>query len=274
MMENEIGPDPGSDALCRVRTLLGDEAAAQFAPLFQEWISNGFIGASKFKATGDNIVSACRELGGLQPTHRVLDVGCGIGRITLPLLEYLSPPGSYEGFDIIASAITWLSRYVTAQFPAFRFRLAGHVRSELYNPQGAGDPANFVFPYDQNSFDFAVAVSVFAHMTPPGISRYLAETARILKAGSRFLCTAYLLDDEGLRAATAGSPGLSFPHEFRFYRLRNLAVPESAVAVDEPYFLEMAGAVGLNLAHTIRRGAWRQGGYNTGQDIVALEKRV
>jgi len=45
------------------------------------------------------------ELGELKPTHTVLDVGCGIGRVAIPLTKFLSE-GMYYGFDIVPSAIT------------------------------------------------------------------------------------------------------------------------------------------------------------------------
>jgi len=262
--------DPGVDTLARIRTLLGEEAAEAFAPLFRTWVTSGFIGGDKFKKAGDDIVKTCVEIGDLQPQHHLLDVGCGIGRIALPLLDFLSPAGAYEGFDVIPSGIDWLRRFVTVKFPYFRFHHADGIHSGLYNPQGGSDPSRFAFPYRQNSFDLAVAVSVFTHMTPPGVSRYLVETGRTLKPGGRLLCTAYLLDREGLAAAQTASSAMSFSHDLGAYRVRNLSTPESAVALDEDYFLADAGKAGLKLAGKIRRGSWRKGGFHTGQDIVVF----
>ena len=37
----------------------------------------------------------------LSPDHRVLDIGCGTGRMAIPLTSFLSKKGSYEGFDIV-----------------------------------------------------------------------------------------------------------------------------------------------------------------------------
>ena len=43
-----------------------------------------------------------------QPGERVLDIGCGIGRMARPLTPYLTPPGAYDGFDINADGIAQL----------------------------------------------------------------------------------------------------------------------------------------------------------------------
>lgn len=43
------------------------------------------------------------KLANLIPGERVLDVGCGVGRMAIPLTRYLSAEGSYEGFDVAAS---------------------------------------------------------------------------------------------------------------------------------------------------------------------------
>jgi len=264
--------DLGIDALSRIRGLLGEDAAQRFVPLWRKWVSSGFIGGQTFKVTGDNTIASAVELGGLQRQHRVLDVGCGIGRNTLPLLCYLTPPGSYEGFDVMASGISWLRRYVTVRYPHFRFRLAARIYSGLYNPNGGRDASTYNFPYREGSFDLAIAVSVFTHMAPSGVSHYLAEAARTLKPGGRLLCTAYLLDDEALAMVPVAGSAISFPNDFGTYRLRNMSIPESALAFDEKYFLRCATEAGLHLKGEIQRGSWRNNGIHTGQDLVILEK--
>src|SRR5262245_55753272 len=64
-----------------------------------------FVGDGDFAAIGREFAGYLRTYAGLSPDHRVLDVGCGIGRIAVPLLDYLSERGSYDGFDIVPRAI-------------------------------------------------------------------------------------------------------------------------------------------------------------------------
>jgi SAM-dependent methyltransferase len=262
------------DAMSRVRSLLGDEAAGKFVPLWRKWVRSGFISGASFNFIGDKMLAASVERGGLKPRHKVLDVGCGIGRITLPLLGYLAPSGSYEGFDVTASGINWLRRYVTPKFPQFRFRLAPRIYSGLYHPKGGRDASTYILPYGEGSFDFAIAISVFTHMTPPAVAQYLAEIARTLKPGGRLLCTSYLLDDEALVRMRAGCAAISFPNDYGTYRLQNASMPEFAIAFDEKYFLHGAAEAGLHLKGKIQRGSWCGRGSQTGQDLVVLEKRT
>src|SRR2546423_10702802 len=66
-----------------------------------------FVGHSDFAATGDEFLAHFIELGGLQPGERVLDVGCGIGRMARPLAGDLGADGSYDGFDVNPDGVPW-----------------------------------------------------------------------------------------------------------------------------------------------------------------------
>ena len=58
-----------------------------------------FVGGGHFHE--NQFLSSFIELCDLQPQHRILDVGCGIGKQAVPLTKYLGPTGSYEGFDVV-----------------------------------------------------------------------------------------------------------------------------------------------------------------------------
>ena len=83
-----------------------------------------FVGDGDFTAIGREFAGYLRTHAGLAPDHRVLDVGCGVGRIAVPLLDYLSGRGGYDGFDIVPRAIRWCERSIAPRNPRFRFVLA------------------------------------------------------------------------------------------------------------------------------------------------------
>ena len=146
---------------------------------------------------------AALDVGELAPDGRVLDIGCGPGRIAARLTRHLES-GSYEGFDIVPRSIRWCQRKISARHPSFRFQLAD-IRSGQYNPTGSQEARAYTFPYSDGEFDLALAASVFTHMRPGEIDRYVSEAARVLKPGGRLLASFFLLnEDTQLRLTVSG----------------------------------------------------------------------
>jgi methylase of polypeptide subunit release factors len=76
------------------------------------------VGDRDFAAIGKSLVSYSRSVGGLQPWHRVLDIGCGCGRVAIPLTHFLNGHGSYDGLDIVPAAVDWCNRSINRRFRA------------------------------------------------------------------------------------------------------------------------------------------------------------
>ena len=93
------------------------------------------VGSGDFKAVGLQFRSYFTEFGGLRPDDRVLDVGCGIGRMAVPLTSFLSSKGRYEGFEIVREGVAWCQKNISARFPNFVFRHAD-IRNNAYNAKG------------------------------------------------------------------------------------------------------------------------------------------
>jgi SAM-dependent methyltransferase len=103
---------------------------------------------------------------GLKPNERVVDIGCGAGRVAANLTGYLDrSEGRYEGFDVSERAIKWAHTQITPRYPNFRFHLVD-VRNAEYSPGAGGDAASFRFPFRDDEFDLAVATSLYTHMFP------------------------------------------------------------------------------------------------------------
>ncbi len=231
-----------------------------------------YVGAGDFHRIGGKFLGYFVELGGLRPEERVLDVGCGIGRMAVPLTGYLEGQGLYEGFDIVEPGIRWCRKAITSRFPRFRFQVAD-LRNTTYNPGGRYSADEFPFPYADGSFDFAFAVSLYTHLLHGEADHYLAETARVLAPGGRCLLTFFILDDRALGGILAGRSTRRFAHALPGCHVDNMDQPEDAVAYAEDELMAMLQRHGLRLRGPVRWGKWsgREDGLSY-QDILVAEK--
>ena len=55
------------------------------------------IGGGDFEEVGEQFRVYFRDLADLRERDAVLEVGCGVGRMAIPLTKVLTPPGRYEG---------------------------------------------------------------------------------------------------------------------------------------------------------------------------------
>jgi ubiquinone/menaquinone biosynthesis C-methylase UbiE len=210
------------------------------------------------------------EFAGLQPDGRVLDIGCGNGRMAVALTDYLTPEGRYEGFDVIPDCIDECRRRVGAEFPNFAFHLID-VYNKGYNPEGTVQANDLRFPYEDEQFDLAMLYSVFTHMLPEGIEHYFSEIARVLKSGGRMLATYFLLNEQSLDLLERRVGGLHFDQKFGNYRTRKLN--EGTVSLMEDYVLGVYERFGPRLVHPITYSNWAAKQERPwGQDWIVAEK--
>jgi SAM-dependent methyltransferase len=229
-----------------------------------------FIGSGDYTAIGEEFALIFRDTAGLGPTDRVLDTGCGIGRMAVPLTRVLEPPGRYDGFDIVDLGIRWCQEEITSRYPHFRFH---HVDlfNPAYNPGGTIDPERYRFPFPDQHFDFVIATSVFTHLRPAAMAHYAAEITRVLVDGGRAVLTYCVQNAEALQLTEAGRSHLDFRYRRRGYWTINARLPEDCVAYAEDRVRQVWAANGCDA--TIHWGQWcgRERGL-TYQDVVVIRK--
>jgi SAM-dependent methyltransferase len=235
-----------------------------------------YVGKGDFLAFGRLILRCLVEFAALRPEHRVLDVGCGIGRVAIPLTKYLNPAGSYEGFDIVRLGIDWCTETITPFYPNFHFQLAD-VYNQMYNPSGGYQAAEYRFPFESRSFDLVFLTSVFTHMLPRDMENYLYEINRVLKIGGRCLTSLFLLNEESDALLRAGKGLLQFPYRCGIYRY-GAGIKEGRIAYEETFVRALSRRYGLRIHEPVGYGSWcgreqRTEGPDVGQDVLVAIKR-
>lgn len=232
----------------------------------------GATDAASFHAVGDEFAGLFERLGLITPASRVLDVGCGSGRIAIALTKKLSRAGRYEGFDIDPPLIEWAQREITPRFPNFRFQVAD-VHNERYNPGGTTPARDYRFPY-RSKFDFVFLTSVFTHLLPDDLANYTAEISRVLKPGGHALFTSFLLNNVSLEAIDRRQPEYpTFQFDHGIHRVHNPSVPEEAVAYNETFVRELVARFGLQVVEPAYYGSWSgRPDHLSFQDILIVRK--
>lgn len=229
-------------------------------------------GDGDFRAIGAEFMAHFVRLGGLMPHERVLDLGCGVGRMALPLTQYLDEAGCYVGADPAAPCIDWCQRAIAPVYQNFSF-LHLDIAHPLYNPTGALASDSLRLPFDDASFDFVALVSVLTHVDPPTLDHYAREVARVLAPGGRCFATAFLLNAPSRAGIAAGTARPAFPDspgETLLYA--DPAAPLAAVAYDEDRLLAAFLAAGLRRRRQAVYGNWSGREGHVFQDISILER--
>jgi len=201
-----------------------------------------FVGSSNVR----NIRKFC-ELDG----KRVLEIGCGSGRNALAMTSF---EVNYVGFDIHAPFISWCDKHVTGHFQNFNFRHAD-VENGQYNPRGKIRSDNFVFPFENESFDLVILTSVFTHMLEKDVLHYFDEIARLLVKGGTMYATFFLLNEVSNRMISEerANPML-YTYDGERVKVAAQHIPELAVGFDEAVIMDSLRVRGLSA--TVSYGAW------------------
>jgi SAM-dependent methyltransferase len=149
------------------------------------------VGGGDYNRVGRHMARLLRRVGGLRPEHRLLDVGCGCGRVAVHLTGFLT--NGYEGFDVHQPHIDWCRDNLSPEFPLFSFRTMD-IRNSHYNLHGQVLASEMSLPYPDASFDFVCAISLFTHMLEDGLRRYLSEIRRVLRPGGTLFATHFLVN--------------------------------------------------------------------------------
>lgn len=112
---------------------------------------------------------------GLQPHHKILDVGCGGGRLGYELINYLDK-GNYYAFDKQAD---WIKDFQN-----------NIIQSGLKSKEPNILLADFTWKLDESiKFDYVYAYSVFTHVGPELVQLCLNNLKKHMNSSSKFYAT-------------------------------------------------------------------------------------
>jgi len=220
-------------------------------------------GDGDFNLIGKHFASLFLDLNLVNKDSVVLDIGCNVGRIAIPLTQILTS-GYYYGFDVVKNAIDLCQQTITPKFDNFEFEYLD-VQNDNYNPNGSLDAKTIKFPYVDNTFDFVFLVSVFTHMHKAEIENYTKEIKRVLKKKGKAFITYFIINDKTLEAISQNRADRSFSPEQSDENL-------GAVGISEKEIRETMKKNKLNVLD-INLGWWsNQENPLTYQDVVIVQK--
>ncbi len=127
-----------------------------------------------WRATG---IKTCNDFRRILAPHlnldgvgRLLDWGCGSGRVTVHLIDQF-PAAEVAGADIDTEAVDWAAESLEGRFTV------------------CGQDPPLSFP--DSHFDLVTAASVMTHLTRDHQERWLLEILRVLRPGGIFLATTH-----------------------------------------------------------------------------------
>lgn len=122
----------------------------------------------EFEAMGQVQLAIVQHFG-LAPEYFLVDVGCGPGRLALPLSGYLR--GGYLGIDVVPELIHHARDLVSR--PDWQFKLVDDI----------------VIPARDRTAHMVCFFSVFTHLRHEESYRYLLEACRVARPGGRIIFT-------------------------------------------------------------------------------------
>lgn len=190
---------------------------------------------------------------GVTPTQRVLDYGCGLARLAIPMSGYLDgAKGYYCGVDTDNSCIE-RNRRVFGHLPNFEFHHVD-IYSKMYNRKGQSYQVLLEKDF-RGPFDLAFLFSVFTHVLPEDCDFLLKFLNLQLSRPGEIFASFFLLNDETQKAIDAGKSHRKFATPYGNARIDNPNVPEGAVAYFEADILERFSRAGFSDIE-IQYGKW------------------
>jgi SAM-dependent methyltransferase len=213
---------------------------------------------------------------------RIMELGCGYGKIASISQYFTDPDGEYVGVDITRRCIDFCKRKYK-HLPRTRFFLSGdpnNLYSRLQHDQpDKAQTHGADWPVEPNSVDVFIAVSVWTHLQEEDSYKYMQRVYEVVRPGGVAIITFHLVDeprkaprflvdiDENLTEM------LQFKHKLppsgRWFT-SDPKVPEIAIAITEETLMDLVK--GKFVMETLLRGSCTGGKDPFVHDVAILRK--
>lgn len=224
--------------------------------------------SDQFDIIGKQFLQLLIEQAGLNKSTRVLDLGCGTGRLTKQIIDF-GIRSSYIGIDNNLGFV----EYCKSQYQADIRHV--DVYHDEYNPSGSIQPTEFRLDIPNQSIDLVVCLGLFNHFHWLWVKNYLAEIARVLTPRGILFSTFILLNDYTIsqidNKLTSRPFEFSTRKEVNWYEFSDR--PLLNVALDEATLRRALLANKLIIKEPVRYGQWcNSKNPLSGHDIIIAKK--
>ncbi len=148
-----------------------------------------FASDERFVSGGVRDVRVLADTVGLDRESRLLDWGCGAGRLAVGIKHEWGHIADYHGVDVQKRLIRWARNHLADEHT--RFTLVNQL-NERYNPDGHRRRR---IPAEPATVDVLYSYSVFSHMLTDDVAGYAAAMAEALAPRGLVWLTAFVEDD-------------------------------------------------------------------------------
>ncbi|ADL50249.1 class I SAM-dependent methyltransferase [Clostridium cellulovorans] len=191
----------------------------------------------------------------IKPVDKILDLGCGCGRIAIHFLDYLNEEGKYIGIDNNKELLSYCSENISAVKENFYFQFLD-VYNGAYAKEGKLKVQEIKLPIERSSIDSVILWSVFTHMYIDDINSYLKESNRVLKENGTIIVALNIINDFSKKQMEEGKAVLKMKYSVDDYSCTlDRDTPESGFGHSEDKIKELFWNNNF-IIREIKYGSW------------------
>lgn len=241
---------------------------------------NNWVGGSDPELVGDMCAWHLSRHTPINDQTRLLDFGCGIGRVTLAMLKHHPSIKGITGIDIVPKMVDFCRDTIGSQFPNVNFELTADTNDhyERYKDGAKPKSRSELSKAYGDQFDVAYAFSVFTHVDVEDFVSLLKFVGTMMKPGGHFFFTAFALSPYSRgRIKNRKTIGSYVTPKSTFIKQDKVLIgnPDDRlafIAYDIAMIEEMICQAGL-VPTLVEYGEWRGGGVSSSlQDLFVCRK--